>query len=417
MFNTNDTSLENEDWFVPNEPDEVKLALSEDSEGSLYEDMLLLQSYSTEIDELTLEANEIETIIEKNDELGNIIKTADEELKKTGTISNETALTISNKYSEVSILLNINKEEINTESALKYKKEIYNLTKENSSDEHWLKRLLNKFIEFCRNVYYRVVEYATKLGIAITRQEVAATRLATYISDNLDNFKIDKWEYMIPYADIIGNFTILKNFTVSEIEKYVKFSNGGFESDRLVDLYKSCIDKKDLSKFKSLDGIPVEYDLREYLTDYKVNKIVPIDITGKTNHVLLSYIDGSNKIRLAKKTVYSKVDGNFKASLKTKGILSREDMLSVLRQISISIRNNRDNISLVYTYIREINGIVSKIKNSDDKEFISDVVHCGTILVNSLSLSSRVGLFSNGFIIGLIGKMSRIYKKQSKQKI
>ena len=35
MFNTNDTSLENEDWFVPNEPDEVKLALSEDSEGSL----------------------------------------------------------------------------------------------------------------------------------------------------------------------------------------------------------------------------------------------------------------------------------------------------------------------------------------------------------------------------------------------
>ena len=209
MFNTNDTSLENEDWFVPNEPDEVKLALSEDSEGSLYEDMLLLQSYSTEIDELTLEANEIETIIEKNDELGNIIKTADEELKKTGTISNETALSITNKYSEVSILLNVNKEEINTESALKYKKEIYNLTKENSSDEHWLKRLLNKFIEFCRNVYYRVVEYATKLGIAITRQEVAATRLATYISDNLDNFKIDKWEYMIPYADIIGNFTIL----------------------------------------------------------------------------------------------------------------------------------------------------------------------------------------------------------------
>ena len=129
MFNTNDTSLENEDWFVPNEPDEVKLALSEDSEGSLYEDMLLLQSYSTEIDELTLEANEIETIIEKNDELGNIIKTADEELKKTGTISNETALSITNKYSEVSILLNINKEEINTESALKYKKEIYNLTK------------------------------------------------------------------------------------------------------------------------------------------------------------------------------------------------------------------------------------------------------------------------------------------------
>ena len=118
--------------------------------------------------------------------------------------------------------LNINKEEINTDSALKYKKEIYNLTKENSSDEHWLKRLLNKFIEFCRNVYYRVVEYATKLGIAITRQEVAATRLATYISDNLDNFKIDKWEYMIPYADIIGNFTILKNFTVGEIEKYVK---------------------------------------------------------------------------------------------------------------------------------------------------------------------------------------------------
>ena len=265
MFNTNDTSLENEDWFVPNEPDEVKLALSEDSEGSLYEDMLLLQSYSTEIDELTLEANEIETIIEKNDELGNIIKTADEELKKTGTISNETALSITNKYSEVSILLNINKEEINTESALKYKKEIYNLTKENSSDEHWLKRLLNKFIEFCRNVYYRVVEYATKLGIAITRQEVAATRLATYISDNLDNFKIDKWEYMIPYADIIGNFTILKNFTVGEIEKYVKFSNGGFESDRLVDLYKSCIDKKDLSKFKSLDGIPVEYDLKEYV--------------------------------------------------------------------------------------------------------------------------------------------------------
>jgi hypothetical protein len=353
----------------------------------------------------------------ENDELGNIIKTADEELKKTGTIRNETALSITNKYSEVSILLNINKEEINTESALKYKKEIYNLTKENSSDEHWLKRLLNKFIEFCRNVYYRVVEYATKLGIAITRQEVAATRLATYISDNLDNFKIDKWEYMIPYADIIGNFTILKNFTVSEIEKYVKFSNGGFESDMLVDLYKSCIDKKDLSKFKSLDGIPVEYDLREYLTDYKVNKIVPIDITGKTNHVLLSYIDGSNKIRLAKKTVYSKVDGNFKASLKTKGILSREDMLSVLRQISISIRNNRDNISLLYTYIREINGIVSKIKNSDDKEFISDVVHCGTILVNSLSLSSRVGLFSNGFIIGLIGRMSRIYKKQSKQKI
>jgi hypothetical protein len=144
---------------------------------------------------------------------------------------------------------------------------------------------------------------------------------------------------------------------------------------------------------------------------------VPIDITGKTNHVLLSYIDSSNKIRLAKKTVYSKVDGNFKASLKTKGILSREDMLSVLRQISISIRNNRDNISLLYTYIREINGIVSKIKNSDDKEFISDVVHCGTILVNSLSLSSRVGLFSNGFIIGLIGRMSRIYKKQSKQKI
>ena len=92
-------------------------------------------------------------------------------------------------------------------------------------------------------------------------------------------------------------------------------------------------------------------------------------------------------------------------------------MLSVLRQISISIRNNRDNISLLYTYIREINGIVSKIKNSDDKEFISDVVHCGTILVNSLSLSSRVGLFSNGFIIGLIGRMSRISKKQSKQKI
>ena len=63
----------------------------------------------------------------------------------------------------------------------------------------------------------------------------------------------------------------------------------------------------------------------------KNGRLLPYDSIESNTNLLDVYNyerNSSNKIRLTKKTVYSKVDGNFKASLKTKGILSREDMLS-----------------------------------------------------------------------------------------
>ena len=91
-------------------------------------------------------------------------------------------------------------------------------------------------------------------------------------------------------------------------------------------------------------------------------------------------------------------------------------MVSILRQINISVRENRRNIDRIYEHIRGINNLVKGLNDGEESRFITDVLQCGTILVHSLSISSRVGLFSNGFIIGVIGKMAKVYKKQSKIK-
>lgn len=406
-----------EDFSIPETvSDEELVTLAEDPNGtSAYEDMLTFHSYNKELEEITVEAESLDAVLIKNNELYTTIQKAEDEIKVKGVMTNETATSLNNQYNDLLGLLELGLPSITLESALSFKKEIHYLTKESSFGETWIERLIRKFIEFCKSVYYRIVEYATKLGIAITRQEVAASKLASYISDNLDNFKVDKWEYMIPYADIIGNFTILKDFNRNAIEEYIKFNNGGFRSDELVRLFMRCVDVGDMDRFKKLEDIPVDYDLRSYFTRYNKAVVVPIDVSGATGHCLLSY-DDDGKTVLERKRFSIVADSNFRSSLKTKGILSREDMVSILRQINISVRENRNNINRIYEHIRGINKLVNNLNDNSSNKFVTNVLQCGTILVHSLSLSSRVGLFSNGFIIGVIGKMAKVYKKQSKIK-
>ena len=395
---------------------EEMVKLSDDTTGtSTYEDILTIVGYDKELENISLEADSLDALLIKNSEFYETIQIADNEVKVNGTITNETATLLGQRYNDMLSLLEVDLPTISTESAVSFKKELHFLTRENGTGESWVKRLIRKFISFCKSVYYRIVEYSTKLGIAITRQEVAASKLASYISNNLDNFKVDKWEYMIPYADIIGNFTILKDFNRNSIEQYIKFNNGGFRSDELVKLFMRCVDSEDMLRFKKLEDITIDYDMRSYFSRYDKAVVIPIDVSGATGHCLLSYNDNGKTV-LERKRFSIIADSKFRSSLKTKGILSREDMVSILRQINISVRENRRNIDRIYEHIRGINNLVNGLNDGDGSRFITDVLQCGTILVHSLSISSRVGLFSNGFIIGVIGKMAKVYKKQSKIK-
>ena len=397
-------------------PSNVKIAMTDTSNGvSGIEDMLTLIGYNSEVESLTLEAEALDELLTKNLSFHETIEKANKEVQVDGVVTNETALILCKQYNDLIGLLEIDSPEITTESAISFKKEIVFLTRETGEGESWIKKLIRKFLELCKVIYYKVVEYGTKLGIAITRQEVVASNLASFISDNLDNFKVDKWEYMVPYADILGNFTILKDFNVSSIEKYIKFNNGGFRSDELVNLFMRCVEAKDMNRFKKLENIPIDYDIKSYFTRYNGVTAVPVDISGATGHCILSY-DDDGKTILTRKKFNIVADSNMRNSLKTKGILSREDMVSTLRQISISVRENRNNINQIFEHIKGINKLVNSLNDNSGNKFITDVLQCGTVLVQSLSLSSRVGLFSNSFIIGIIGKMARVYKKQSKIK-
>ena len=77
---------------------------------------------------------------------------------------------------------------------------------------------------------------------------------------------------------------------------------------------------------------------------------------------------------------------------------------------------NKSNLNDVYGYMKKVNNIALKLNDSSDKVYVSDLMRCSSILVSSISMSTRVGLLSNGFIIGVIARMAKLYKKKKQIK-
>lgn len=387
-----------------------------------YSTMVDTMSYNDTVNELNLDAEKVQVLIGKTDEVYKIADQAERELSTDGDITNETALRLNQAYNELTDMLDLpNVGKLTSESALNYKKEVYKLTIEGalSSTGEFIKALKEKILALLMSLWDKLKEWATKLGSMLNKQEMVAKDLSKEIANEYTDFKIDKWDKFIPFADILGNFTILKSFDVKEIVEFVEFNNNGFRSKELVELFVKCTDKMDMIDFKKLKGIPVDYDLKDYFKNYRDVKTVPVDISGKTATVLLSYVvddKGNKETKLEKKVFPLVINPTFKASLKTKGLLSRKDMITVLEKISDATKKNRESINTAFKQIDAIKKIGNNINDTYSKLYTMELMKSVSILTNTISISTRVGLFSNSFIIGTIGKMTKLYKKQNKTK-
>lgn len=387
-----------------------------------YATMVDTMNYNDTVNELNLDTEKVQVLIGMTDEVYKIADQAGRELATGGDITNETALKLNQAYNELTDMLELpNVGKLTSESALSYKKEVYMLTVEGalSSTGEFIKTLKDKILKLLMSLWEKLKEWATKLGSMLNKQEMVAKDLAKEIADEYTDFKIDKWDKFIPFADILGNFTILKSFDVKEIVDYIEFNNNGFRSKELLELFVKCTDKMDMIDFKKLDGIPVDYDLKGYFKNYRDVKTVPVDISGKTATVLLSYVvddKGNKEVKLEKKVFPLVIDPAFKSSLTTKGLLSRKDMIAVLDKISDATKKNRETINTAFKQIDAVKKIGNNINDTYSKLYTMELMKCTTILSNAVSISTRVGLFSNSFIIGTIGKMAKLYKKQTKTK-
>lgn len=387
-----------------------------------YATMVDTMSYNDTVNELNLDAEKVQVLIGMTGEVYKIADQAGRELATGGDITNETALKLNQAYNELTDMLELpNVGKLTSESALSYKKEVYMLTVEGalSSTGEFIKTLKDKILKLLMSLWEKLKEWATKLGSMLNKQEMVAKDLAKEIADEYTDFKIDKWEKFIPFADILGNFTILKSFDVKEIVDFIDFNNNGFRSKELLELFVKCTDKMDMIDFKKLDGIPVDYDLKDYFKNYRDVKTVPVDISGKTATVLLSYVvddKGNKEVKLEKKVFPLVINPAFKSSLTTKGLLSRKDMIAVLDKISDATRKNRETINTAFKQIDAVKKIGNNINDTYSKLYTMELMKCTAILSNAVSISTRVGLFSNSFIIGTIGKMTKLYKKQNKTK-
>lgn len=408
---TNDIVVSDELLEVPNGTEVVASDITNE-----YEVLLGMAGYNDEIEELTLESDSLINLSNTATKVFTNLCLAEEEVSNIGTLTTETATLVNNSYNSLVDMLdtpNIGK--LSLESALNFKKEYLWLTVESANNKSFIEVIKNKIILFIKTVYNKLVEWGTRLAFIATRQEVSANNLANYITDNVDTFKVDKWEYLIPVPDIIGNFTILKDFSVNSLEKYIDFNNGGFQSEKLMRLFETCANKNDMSDFKELKGIPIDYDLKSYFKEYNSPITVPIDVSGKTAFTLLSHVVDGKRV-LERKKIPLIVDSAFKNSLKTKGILTKEQMVTILRTTAKAVTKNKSNLDDVYGYMKKVNNIALKLNDSSDKVYVSDLMRCSSILVSSISMSTRVGLLSNGFIIGVIARMSKLYKKKKQIK-
>lgn len=387
-----------------------------------YSTMVDTMSYNDAVNELNLDAEKVQVLIGKTDEVYKIADQAERELSTDGDITNETALRLNQAYNELTDMLDLpNVGKLTSESALNYKKEVYKLTIEGalSSTGEFIKALKDKILNLLMSLWEKLKEWATKLGSMLNKQEMVAKDLSKEIANEYTDFKIDKWEKFIPFADILGNFTILKSFDVTDIVEFVEFNNNGFRSKELLELFVKCTDKMDMSAFKRLEGIPVDYDLKDYFKDYRDVKTVPVDVSGKTATVILSYVvddKGNKETKLEKKVFPLAIDPAFKSSLKIKGLLSRKDMITILEKISDATKKNRESINTAFKQIDAIKKIGNNINDTYSKLYTMELMKSVSILTNTISISTRVGLFSNSFIIGTIGKMTKLYKKQNKTK-
>ena len=408
---TNDIVVSDELLEVPNGTEVVASDITNE-----YEVLLGMAGYNDEIEELTLESDSLINLSNTATKVFTNLCLAEEEVSNIGTLTTETATLVNNSYNSLVAMLDTpNISKLSLESALNFKKEYLWLTVESANNKSFIEIIKNKIILFIKTVYNKLVEWGTRLAFIATRQEVSANNLANYITDNVDTFKVDKWEYLIPVPDIIGNFTILKDFSVSSLEKYIDFNNGGFQSEKLMRLFESCASKNDMSDFKELKGIPIDYDLKSYFKEYNSPITVPIDVSGKTAFTLLSHVVDGKRV-LERKKIPLIVDSAFKNSLKTKGILTKEQMVTILRTTAKAVTKNKSNLNDVYGYMKKVNNIALKLNDSSDKVYVSDLMRCSSILVSSISMSTRVGLLSNGFIIGVIARMAKLYKKKKQIK-
>ena len=91
-------------------------------------------------------------------------------------------------------------------------------------------------------------------------------------------------------------------------------------------------------------------------------------------------------------------------------------MITILEKISDATKKNRESINTAFKQIDAVKKIGNNINDTYSKLYTMDLMKCVGILTNTISISTRVGLFSNSFIIGTIGKMTKLYKKQNKTK-
>lgn len=376
----------------------------------------------------------VTAIVVKAEDVNDIVNIANKEVATTGDLTNETAIKLNSTYNELLTMLgDSNIEQLSVETALAYKKEVLALTIESgiggdlSSGTAYgvLVKIKEKLMQIIKAALAKLIEYGHKFLSLMSQQEITAKELANYISKEVSDFKIDKWETFIPFADILGNFTVLKNFNVTEITEYIKFNNTGVDTGKLVELYKQGVSKGTLVNFRELVGTTSAYDLSSYFKDKKLIKVLPIDVSGKTATCLVSEhldVDGTNKSVLSRVTFPLVVDPKFRSAvkptdpLKSVGLLPRLDLIAIANTVSDQARLARNNIKDAYKQVDEVRKIAESFSKSGDSEFNTDLLKCTSLLVSTIRMSTRVGLFSNGFIIGTVGKMAKLYKKQNQNR-
>lgn len=382
------------------------------------------------VDDFDKELKDNIIVCDVAEETVKLIEVGEVELKSNGTISTETALSIVNSYNKLQGLLPGDKlKDLSTESAIKYPREIMEITRE--SADSTLERIKKIVIEIIQKIVEKIKKMTLTVHGLLDNVEKATKEVEGDISKNYTDVVVERFEDKVPFTSIRGRLAMIADITKDEIVRLINFGNRGASIEELVKTYIEDVKKDKLDTIKSLfftqNGDSEIYRKRlqnEYKDIFKdCGNFMPLRLSGTEAIVLCSRINDvrTNDRTLVIKEFKIELTSAFKDRMKkikenkdTSLLLTRADLLSITQALSKVGREQRDSIKTSLAYLDKVKvagdvvGVDSQIKNELPK-----IV---SVLTRAVFTNAFSGIFLNRLVLGLVGEYIGIYERQNQTK-
>lgn len=359
--------------------------------------------YSDNVNELD-KVKETSIIIE---DLNVVINKADDEISN-GELSQETANEVIVLHNKLMANQGI-ESKITLESAIKFKSESYEITRESAIKI--IKKVKEALVEIIKRVTEELKKAVIKIIGIIDNVEIKAKEFANVVSSQYSDIPVEKYKDKLDPANVMGRIAICENFDLTSIKKFIDFTNRGAPIKDLVEVYGNCIKIGDMHDLEALNGIKSVYDLKtKYFSDNEVGNVIPIRVSGKDAIVLVS----EKKVSPSKGTTYKvskKVISIIPSSnLKTAGLLPRKDIIGAANYLNTVAKEQRKSISESLNHLDSMRNATNSIK--DDSKIGDRVTTLTSILTSCIFDNAYSGIISNRLLLGLLADQAQLYTKQ-----